>query len=243
LVVDDDDDVRQTLSDLLRLHGFDVSEASDGLIAWTQIRQNAPHAVLLDLAMPRLGGLETLKAIRAFNPAIVTIIVTGFADPDTHRRALELGAAAVLDKPVGWAQLEKALGGPTGASPAPARVLVVDDDMGVRDYLRDLLVAHGYDVATAANGDLALQELSRGAPDVVLLDVVMPGLNGVEILQAIGTIAPRVKVIIVSGEATPIQRMRTLALGAFDYVFKPVNSERLLRSVDLAVSMKQVESL
>ncbi len=70
----------------------------------------------------------------------------------------------------------------------------------------------------------------------------MPELSGVEILQAIGTIAPRVKVIIVSDEATPVQRMRSLALGAFDYVFKPVNVVHLLRSLDVAVGMKQLES-
>jgi DNA-binding response OmpR family regulator len=198
--------------------------------------------VLLDLAMPRLGGLETLKAIRAFNASIVAIVVTGFADEETHRRALELGAAAVLEKPVRWSQLERALGGAPDVAPAPARVLVVDDDADVREYLRDLLQDNGFDVATAASGDEALQEFSRRAPDVVLLDVVMPGLSGVEILQAIGTIAPRVKVIIVSGEATPVQRMRTLALGAFDYVFKPVNVAHLLRSIDVAVGMKQLES-
>lgn len=242
LVVDDDDEVRQVLSEQLRQHGYEVGEAADGLSAWMKIRQNAPHAVLLDLAMPRLGGLETLKAIRAFNPSIVTVIVTGLADPETRQRALALGAVAVLDKPVGWPQLEKALGRSADWTPAPPRVLVVDDDAEVRDFLQEMLVSHGFEVATASNGDLALQELARLAPDVVLLDVVMPGLNGVEILQAIGTLAPRVKVIIVSGEATPVQRMRTLALGAFDYVFKPVNVAHLLQSIDVAVGMKQLES-
>jgi DNA-binding NtrC family response regulator len=67
----------------------------------------------------------------------------------------------------------------------------------------------------------------------------MPRLGG---LKAIGSLAPRVKVIIVSGEATPVQRMRTLALGAFDYVFKPVNVAHLLQSIDVAVGMKQLES-
>lgn len=242
LVVDDDDEVRQTLSEQLRMEGFEVSEAADGLSAWTEIRQNAPDAVLLDLAMPRLGGLETLKAIRAFDPSIVTVVVTGFSDPDTHQRALELGAIAVLQKPVGRAQLAQVLGRSPGLPPAPARVLVVDDEAEVRDMLQELLASHGFEVATAPNGDLAMQAIARRVPDVVLLDVVMPGLSGVEILQAIGTIAPRVKVIMVSGGATPAQQMRTLALGAFDFVVKPIDTAYLLRSIDVAVGMKQMES-
>jgi DNA-binding NtrC family response regulator len=206
------------------------------------IRQDAPHAVLLDLAMPRLGGLETLKAIRAFDPSIVTVVVTGLADRDLHRRALELGAVAVLEKPVGWAQLARVLGRPDFLPPSPSRVLVVDDDAEVREMFEGFLASHGFEVATAPNGDLAMQAIARRAPDVVLLDVVMPGLSGVEILQAIRTIAPRVKVIMMSGEATPAQRMQTLALGAFDFVMKPVDTAHLLRSVDVAVGMKQLES-
>ena len=242
LVVDDDSEVRQTHSEQLRLQGFEVSEAVDGLSAWIEIRQNPPDAVLLDLAMPRLGGLETLKAIRAFKPSIDIVIVTGLADPEMHARARELGAVAVLTKPVGGPQLVKALGGPPGLAPAPGRLLVVDDDAEVRELLEEMLRSHGFDVATAANGDLALQAIAHRMPDVVLLDVVMPGLSGVEILEALRTVAPRVKVIIVSGAATPVQRMRTLALGAFDYVFKPVNTAHLLRSIDVAIGMKQLES-
>src|SRR3990172_6456293 len=133
LVVDDDADVRQALADQLRMHGFEVSEAADGLSAWTEIRQNAPDAVLLDLAMPRLGGLETLKAIRAFDPAIVNVVVTGLSDPDLHRRALEPGAIAVLEKPVGGIQLARLLGRPAFLPPAPPRVLVVVVDAQVRE--------------------------------------------------------------------------------------------------------------
>ncbi len=242
LVVDDDAEFRQTLSEQLRMQGFEVSEAADGLSAWAEIRQNAPDAVLLDLAMPRLGGLETLKAIRAFDPSIVTVVVTGLADPELHRRALALGAIAVLQKPVGVDQLAQVLGRPAGLPPAPARVLVVDDDEGTRDMLHELLASHGFEVATASNGDLAMQAIARRVPDVLLLDVVMPGLSGMEILQAIQTIAPRVKVIMVSGRATMAQGMRTLALGAFDSIGKPFDSAYLLRSIDIAVSMKQLES-
>ncbi|MBI1964469.1 MAG: response regulator [Candidatus Rokubacteria bacterium] len=242
LVVDDDDEVRQTLSEQLRMQGFEVSEAADGLSAWTEIRQNAPEAVLLDLAMPRLGGLETLKAIRAFDPSIVTIVITGLSDLDMHRRALELGAVAVLQKPVGGAQLAQLLGRPPGLPAAPARVLVVDDEASVRGTLQEVHASRGFEVATAPNGDLAMRAIARRAPDVVLLDVVMPGLSGVEILQAIRTIAPRAKVIMVSGEATPAQGMRALALGAFDFVVKPVDTAYLLRSIDIAVGMKQMES-
>src|SRR5713101_1426569 len=118
LVVDDDPEARKVLKDFLRLRGLAVLEARNGLEALLSVKQHRPGVVVLDLNMPRLGGLETLKRIRPFDPTITVAIVTEDPDAAIHQQARALGATVVLTKPVDLTQLETALGlGPTHPQP------------------------------------------------------------------------------------------------------------------------------
>ncbi|PYN47522.1 MAG: histidine kinase, partial [Candidatus Rokuibacteriota bacterium] len=105
LVVDDDGEMRAVFSEYIRLHGFHVLEAKDGLEALLQVKRERPHAIILDLAMPRLGGIDALKRIVKFDPTIAVVVVTGETDTDLHRQASLLGVRAVLRKPVGLPDL------------------------------------------------------------------------------------------------------------------------------------------
>src|SRR2546427_1366602 len=116
LVVDDDRDVRETIVELLRGEGFDVVEAANGLEALLQVKRSRPAGVVLDLLMPRLGGLDALKRIRTFDPAIRIVVITGSPDPELVRQAKALGAVAVLTKPISPPDLL----GPLRAAAAPA---------------------------------------------------------------------------------------------------------------------------
>jgi CheY-like chemotaxis protein len=111
VVVDDALLLRDVYAGYLEEHGFTVALAADGVEALLQIRRLRPHGVVLDLLMPRVNGLETLREIRAIDPAIRVVIVTG-ARPSTYReQALELGAAAFLEKPIKRETLVAALTG------------------------------------------------------------------------------------------------------------------------------------
>src|SRR5437667_12876610 len=96
LVVDDDAEVRAMCSEYIRLQGFHVLEAKDGLEALLQVKRTRPHAIILDLAMPRLGGIDALKRIVKFDPAITVVVVTGKTDTDLHGQASLLGFRAAL---------------------------------------------------------------------------------------------------------------------------------------------------
>src|SRR5438128_7137153 len=123
LVVDDDPEARQVLRDFLRLRGLAVLEAQNGLEALLSVKQHRPGVVVLDLNMPRLGGLEALKRIRPFDPTIRVAVVTEDPDAAIHQQARDLGATVVLIKPVDLAQLETALGlapvAPRAIAPVP----------------------------------------------------------------------------------------------------------------------------
>ena len=118
LVVHDDRDMRAAVGELLRSEGFDVVEAADGLEALLQVKRSRPAGVVLDLVMPRLGGLDAIKRIRAFDRAIKIVVITGAPDRELHQQARALGAAAVLTKPLSPTDVVAALRAET-APPAP----------------------------------------------------------------------------------------------------------------------------
>ena len=118
LVVHDDRDMRAAVGELLRSEVFDVVEAADGLEALLQVKRSRPAGVVLDLVMPRLGGLDAIKRIRAFDRAIKIVVITGAPDRELHQQARALGAAAVLTKPLSPTDVVAALRAET-APPAP----------------------------------------------------------------------------------------------------------------------------
>jgi len=255
LIVDDDRDVREVLVETFRLAGFDVLAAANGLEALLYVKRERPDAVVLDLMMPRLGGVEALKRIRSYNPGIRVLVVTGNIDPELQRQATAAGAAAVFTKPVPAATLVSALAGapppppaPVAAAPAPeagaatGRVLVVDDNAEVRMMLEDALTALGYQTRTVADGAAAVRAVIDESPDVVLLDVYMPGLSGVGALPTIVALAPHAKVIMISGAANEDVLKRSLAFGAHDYVTKPFEISSLSRALETALAMRRLET-
>ena len=113
LIVDDNEDVRETLREMLALEGHDVREASDGASGIALARKEAPDVALIDIALPDLDGYEVARRLKsAANGAHIRLIaVTGFGQPDDRRRALEAGFDAHLTKPVRLEQLTRAISG------------------------------------------------------------------------------------------------------------------------------------
>ena len=115
------------------------------------------------------------------------------------------------------------------------RMLIVDDEAPVRDVLSDYFSERGYAVMTAADGQAALAAFARERPDVVLLDVRMPGLDGLAVLRRFRQADPDVAVIMVTANDDLAVARETLSVGAFDYVAKPFDFEHLNRMVATAV--------
>ncbi len=262
LVVDDDADVRSTVAEYLTGHGFHVAEAANGLEALVSVKRNRPRTVILDLAMPRLGGVDTLRYIRAFDPTIAVVIITGATDPEVHRQAQGLGRVTVLPKPLALPDLVRILrGGDSEAGPAPVEaaavpqsepapeaaataqaaaprksILIVDDDEGIRAVLEELLTLKGFETIAAASAVDAVRVLGDHVPNVILLDIAMPGLSGLDALPTMIAMAPTAAVIMVSGSSDEEIARQTLARGAFDYVIKPIDVVYLMRSIDAAIA-------
>jgi two-component system, NtrC family, response regulator HydG len=115
------------------------------------------------------------------------------------------------------------------------QIVLADDDQAALDGLRSLLVAWGYEVNTAQDGRTALALVNEVHPSVVITDVVMPAMNGLELLEAVRRDEPAIPVIVLTAHGTPEIRRRAVEHGAFAYVPKPVDTARLRLLLDRAV--------
>ena len=121
------------------------------------------------------------------------------------------------------------------------KLLLVDDEARFVETLSKRLTARGYDVEGALSGPEALARLGARPFDVVLLDVWMPGMDGLEVLKQIRRLHPSVRVVLVSGNASITAAVEGIRLGATDYLLKPVEIEDVMMKVEEAFEKKRIE--
>ena len=177
LVVDDEASARELLSRHLTREGFDVQTAVNGTEALAKIMARRPFAVLLDVLMPGLDGWHVLKAIRS-NPetADLPVIMQTVLDDDTF--AYAIGATSFLKKPVKRSDLINVLDPFARSAATHDSVLVVDDDRDACDRLKVMLERDKWNVRLAYNGIEGLAAMKVQRPDLVLVDIMMPEMDG-----------------------------------------------------------------
>ena len=122
----------------------------------------------------------------------------------------------------------------------PANVLVVDDDAATRDGLVILLESWGYKAAEAADGKTALKACDTELPHAIVTDLSMPGMNGLEFVEALGARAQKIAIIFVTGQATVDTAVQAIKLGAYDYLPKPLEPQRLREVLEKGVEDKSL---
>lgn len=118
------------------------------------------------------------------------------------------------------------------------RILIVDDEKDFTESLAERLALRDYDVSTSFSGEEALEKLKTYNLDVVILDVQMPGLDGIETLREIKKIKPLTEVIMLTAHATVETAIKGMQLGAFDYLIKPCDNEELVSKIDRGYQRK-----
>jgi len=179
LVIDDEVAVHEILSRTLKKQGFRIQSAMNGEEGLRLARKLRPQVITLDVMMPGMDGWAVLTLLKS-EPALADIPVIMLTIDDNRNLGYSLGAAEYLTKPIDRERLASVVlryrSGPT------SRVLVVEDDAGSREILARLLSSEGWVVAGAENGVAALAELARQRPALVLLDLMMPEMDGFEFL-------------------------------------------------------------
>ncbi|HSC28896.1 MAG TPA: response regulator, partial [Vicinamibacterales bacterium] len=182
LVIDDDSAAREVLRRLLIKDGFRVEVAASGSLGLARAREVRPDAITLDVLMPGMDGWAVLTALKA-DPDLADIPVIMLTVADEKPLGLALGASEYLTKPVDRERLSAVVRRHVGGE--PRAVLVVEDDGPTRTMLERTLAKDGWDVATAVNGRVALAQLAERRPDLILLDLMMPELDGFGFLERI----------------------------------------------------------
>jgi PAS domain S-box-containing protein len=183
LVVDDDSATRDLLARFLEREGFAVAVAEDGRRGLELARRLRPRAVLLDVTMPQMDGWAVLRALRA-DPDIGATPIVMVTVLDEQNLAFSLGATDYLQKPIDWGNLRQIVDRLRSVA-ENGPILVVEDEADVRGHLCSYLRREGFPVIEAENGVDALERMEAERPCLVLLDLMMPEMDGFAFLRSV----------------------------------------------------------
>jgi adenylate cyclase len=183
LVIDDDPTARELIANHLRGAGFAVVTAAGGREGLKRAKELHPIAITLDVLMPDIDGWTVLAALRG-NPELSNIPVVMATITDDDRKGMTLGAAGFLTKPIDRDRLIELLR-PYQANVRRTRVLVVEDDAMQRERIRSWLESQQWQIDEAENGRVALDRLADEVPDIILLDLMMPEMDGFQLITAL----------------------------------------------------------
>lgn len=247
LLVDDEEDFLRSSSRALSRRGFEVHTARDGLTALGMIAGGEFDVVVLDLKMPGMDGEAVFDRILAERPELPVIMLTGHGSIPHAFQTSKKGISDYVAKPCDMDDLTARIRGAVdraGRSSAavrrgedesqaaePAQVLLVDDEEPFLESLKRVLERRNMRITLARSGVEALERLRESAVEVAVVDVKMPGMNGLELLRRIRADFPEVKVILLSGHPSASAALEGVKLGASEYLPKPPDVDALAAEI------------
>lgn len=241
LVVEDDHDLALLLRRQLEAEGYQVLLAGSGEDALWLAREEQPHLITLDIMLPDLDGFVVLERLKdsPVTAPIPVIIVSVLTDSE---RGYALGAVDYVVKPFDEEKLLQSIR--TALAPGEQdeqrTLLVVDDDPDIRGFLEQALSHQGYRVQTAAGGQEALDMVRESPPDLILLDLKMPGMDGYEVIRRLKENEDTRAIPIIVITASPVDKerdkVRVLGMGASQYLVKPLSVQELVAEIKKAIA-------
>jgi CheY-like chemotaxis protein len=239
LVIDDDPRVHDLMQRFLSKEGLQMVSALDGEEGLRLAKTVRPTMITLDVLMPGMDGWAVLSALKS-DPELTEVPVIMITIMDEKQMGYTLGAADYLSKPIEWKHLHSILQKYRCAHP-PCPVLIVEDDAEMRELLRRKLEKEGWAVSEAENGRVALERMAENRPELILLDLMMPEMDGFQFLEEIRKreVWQSIPIVVVTAkELTAEDRLRMkgsvtqiLQKGAY-------SQEELLRAVHNLVAAR-----
>jgi len=230
LLVDDELNMIDTLKDILEEKGFNVDIANDGFKAIEMIRRIKYALAFMDIKMPGINGVETFKRIKQISPSTKVVMMTAYSLEELINEALDEGAYGVLSKPL---DLNKVLNLVKKASEGML-ILIVDDDLNACVSIQDILSENGYKTRIANNGQQAIDFVNENGCEIVIIDAIMPVLNGLETHLKIKEINPKITTIMITGyeKETKIMIQAALEESIYTCLYKPIDPEEIISIIE-----------
>ena len=210
LVIDDDVNTRDLMRRFLEKEGFHVEEAASGAEGLLKAKASSPTVITLDVMMPGMDGWSVLQTLKsdAMTMEIPVIMVTMI---DNRNLGFALGATEYLTKPMDKTRLATILARYRCSDPNDCRILIVEDDQTTREMMTQLLTKAGWKSDTAVNGREALECVAANPPHLILLDLMMPEMDGFDFAARLRS-NPRYRsipiVVVTAKDVTPEDRLR-----------------------------------
>lgn len=238
LIVDDEELNRSLLERRLKDDGYEITVCETGLDALELVNNKKFDLILLDIMLPDISGIKVLEGIRK-NPELngtQVIMVTASDDREIVLQCIETGAADYLIKPFAMSivklRVNRSLSkqsNPIEQDNSNVNILLIDDQELNRDVLAHRLRKDGYNIKCASNGKETYDEIGSNKFDLILLDIMLPDINGIEILKEIRKQGNNNKTPVIM--VTALDNMDTvnecMDAGADDYILKPLNTTLL----------------
>lgn len=240
LVIEDDDVTRNELAELLTKEEYEVVVAADGNKGREFFETESPDIVITDLRMPGPNGLELIQIIHQERPFLPVILVTAYGETEIAIQAVRLGAFDYIKKPIDLEDLFLALGrakeviAKNQAFEEFPSILIAEDDTVSRKSLADVLIKEDLQVIQAVDGIEALEAFVNNKVDIILLDIKMPRLDGLETLKRMRQLNDDFEAIILTGYGDEMTAIEALRQGAMSFVRKPIDLDEVLTLIDKA---------
>ncbi|MBF0317614.1 MAG: response regulator [Nitrospirae bacterium] len=247
LLIEDDEMARKQLVKFIQKEGFEVLEAEDGCVGVSLFRSEKPHIVITDMKMPGMSGIEVIQTVKQISPDTDIILITAFGETDVAITALREGVLDYIKKPIDLRWLRTTLGRAKerlvmreGQILQPVILLVEDEELP-RKRLARVLEKEKWKVIQAVDGEDAVKLFNLNKTDIVLTDIKMPKMNGLQALHQMRVMNGDFEAIVFTGygdEDSAIQAMRD---GAINFLKKPVDIEQLIVAIEKALEHQHVD--
>lgn len=234
-VVEDDANIGAIVKMLLEEEGFSVIQARNGEDALTIAREHHPDMITLDVYLPDINGFDLLTQLQNDERThkIPVIMLSILVDKE---KGFRLGAFDYLEKPIDSSKLRASIRRVSrliDGMEGQFKIMVVDDDADTLEFLQDCLAVEGYEMCTHQGGKGALAAAARELPNLILLDLVMPEIDGLEVLQQL-KLDDRTKdipVVVLTGKGKMEDREKSILLGADQFISKPMELRDIVDQV------------
>lgn len=230
LVIDDEAGVCDVIARTFSYVGFTVFTAASADKARKILDKEKPTIVFLDVIIPDVDGWELLREIKKKYPGTIVIMITVLKDEQTKEEALKLGADEFITKPFSHNYLRDVVANKIqgvldkGGYMKKPSILVVDDEKDFRETVNSFIKNRfECDLSEAREGAEAIDKVKALKPDIILLDIKMPGISGIDVIGEIKKLSPESRVLVISAWKSAEVVKEAIQKGASDFMGKPIS--------------------